>query len=195
MTDKQIIIDGCDVSGCEHYTGNIGYLTDKNWTCRARIQGTKCEDWSDCYFKRWKRKEQEYERLSSLIRKTQTYKNTCCDCRDEILLYPSISGRTNYTQIEVEEISLERIIQQLNQLKAKNEELKSKLNGWDEVYKSVNEIAYVISLKKNKYQQALTEIKEIAYIINDRTMVADYICDHLDKILQKCEVLDETSKT
>lgn len=64
---KQIIIDGVDVSWCEHYTGNIGYLTDKNWTCRAKIQGTKCEDWSNCYFKNWKRKEQECEELKREI--------------------------------------------------------------------------------------------------------------------------------
>ena len=67
MTDKQIIIDGVDVHWCEHYTGNIGYLTDKNWTCRAKIQGTKCEDWSNCYFKRWKRKEQECEKLKEAL--------------------------------------------------------------------------------------------------------------------------------
>lgn len=64
MENKKIYIDDVDVSWCEHYTGNIGYLTDKNWTCRAKIQGTKCEDWSNCYFKRWQRKEQECERLS-----------------------------------------------------------------------------------------------------------------------------------
>ena len=69
MTDKQIIIDGVDVSWCEHYTGNISYLTDKNWTCRAKIQGTKCEDWSDCYFKRWQRKEQECEELKEKVKK------------------------------------------------------------------------------------------------------------------------------
>lgn len=43
----------------------------------------------------------------------------------------------------------------------------------------------------DKLKKALTEIKEIAEIINDRTMVASYICDHLDKILQKiseCEI-------
>lgn len=42
-----------------------------------------------------------------------------------------------------------------------------------------------------KFKNCLTEIKEIAEIINDRTMVASYICDHLDKILQKiseCEI-------
>ena len=66
MTDKQIIIDGVDVSWCEHYTGDIGYLTDKNWTCRAKIQGTKCENWSDCYFKRWQRKEQECEKWKQI---------------------------------------------------------------------------------------------------------------------------------
>ena len=61
------------------------------------------------------------------------------------------------------------------------------------------EIAYKANLKLCKYQErqinklatCIEEIKEIAEIINDRTMVASYICDHLDKILQKiseCEI-------
>ena len=43
----------------------------------------------------------------------------------------------------------------------------------------------------NKLKQALTEIKEEVYLLNDRTMVRKDICDRLDLILQKCEVLDE----
>lgn len=65
---KQIIVDNVDVSGCEHYTGNIGYLTDKNWTCRAKIQGTKCEDCPNCYYKNWQRKEQECEELKKRVK-------------------------------------------------------------------------------------------------------------------------------
>ena len=119
MTDKQIIIDGVDVHWCEHYTGNIGYLTDKNWTCRAKIQGTKCEDWSNCYFKRWQRKEQECEGL----------------------------------RYEVGSLENDRDIlkEQLNQLKAENEQLK-------------NNDVFSIRYFKDKcdvLKQTLTEIKEI----------------------------------
>ena len=61
MTDKQIIIDGVDVSGCKHY---------KNRTCIACYCLTnmpfgeaKCELNPNCYYKQLKRKEQECERL------------------------------------------------------------------------------------------------------------------------------------
>ena len=64
MTDKQIIIDGVDVSGCEHY---------KNRTCIADycltdmpFSEAKCELNSNCYYKQLKRKEQECEELKSV---------------------------------------------------------------------------------------------------------------------------------
>ena len=57
MTDKQIIIDGVDVSGCKHF---------KNATCIAdylltdmNFSEAKCELCKNCYYKQLKRKEQE----------------------------------------------------------------------------------------------------------------------------------------
>lgn len=61
MTDKQIIIDGVDVSECKHF--KIGtcladyLLTDMNFS------EAKCELCKNCYYKQLKRKEQEYEEL------------------------------------------------------------------------------------------------------------------------------------
>lgn len=109
--DKQIIIDGIDVHWCEHYTGNIGYLTDKNWTCRAKRQGTKCEDWSDCYFKRWQRKEQECEELKKQLKEM-----------NEVI-------RTETTRCNLVNI----LKTELDQLKTENEELKKQLIQKSEV--------------------------------------------------------------
>ena len=53
MTDKQIIINGYDVSGCLR-------LQDDNISCEL---GGKCQSWDNCYYKQLKRKEQECERL------------------------------------------------------------------------------------------------------------------------------------
>ena len=59
MTDKQIIIDGVDVSGCKHYKNRTCiiyyYLTD------MPFDEAKCELNPNCYYKRWQRKEQECE--------------------------------------------------------------------------------------------------------------------------------------
>ena len=61
MTDKQIIIDGVDVSGCKKYEHEIA-------RCNATLKnmcfcGGRCTDKknADCYFKQLKRKEQELQ--------------------------------------------------------------------------------------------------------------------------------------
>lgn len=51
MTDKQIIIDGIDVSGCEHY----------DEVCLGNHHYKWCKDNDNCYYKQLKRKEQECE--------------------------------------------------------------------------------------------------------------------------------------
>jgi hypothetical protein len=82
MTDKQIIIDGVDVSGCRFYseklstmngTGSIS-VTKCNGFCTHNIRGlddsscydahieyAKCKN-NDCHYKQLKRKEQECEK-------------------------------------------------------------------------------------------------------------------------------------
>ena len=55
MTDKQIIIDGVDVSGC-------GYIDRDSAWCDLCM--TNCaKETNPCYYKQLKRKEQECERL------------------------------------------------------------------------------------------------------------------------------------
>lgn len=66
MTDKQIIIDGVDVSECKHF-GNrtclVNYLlTDMTFS------EAKCELCKDCYFKQLTRKEQECEELKEKVK-------------------------------------------------------------------------------------------------------------------------------
>ena len=122
MTDKQIIIDGVDISKCKHYDEVFNYCDQSYLGEGGLLKNTKnpkrCDCSPNCYYKQLKRKERECD----------MWKNLTVDNGAVALKYQ----------------------QQLDQLK-----------------------------------QILAEIKEIAEIINDRTMVASYICDHLDKILQK----------
>lgn len=118
MTDKQIIIDGVDVAGCAHYG------SQENCTIRAH---QKCSNYPNCYYKQLARKTQEYKNLSDLIRNTETYLVTCDRCKDEILIYPSISGRTNYTDNEVDTDALKSILYQLEAKTQECDELKKKL--------------------------------------------------------------------
>ena len=65
MTDKQIIIDDVDVSGCEYWKGycRIASLCD--------YAGHLCEVNPNCYYKQLKRKEQECERYKQALIKIE----------------------------------------------------------------------------------------------------------------------------
>ena len=69
MTDKQIIIDGIDVSGCEKYEHEIV-------RCNATLKnmcfcGGRCTDEknADCYYKKWKRAEQKLDKIKKTCSK------------------------------------------------------------------------------------------------------------------------------
>ena len=65
MTDKQIIIDGVDVSWCEYYNKDDKTCREVNGNYDTDIcEFDKCEN-SNCYYKQLKRKEQEYEELKA----------------------------------------------------------------------------------------------------------------------------------
>lgn len=85
--------------------------------------------------------------ISQIIRSTEEYSDVCDMCRDEILLYPTISGRTNYTQEEVEEITLKRIIDKLKRAKQEYEELRQDHNDCCEEFKQE------INLRINAYNK------------------------------------------
>ena len=61
MTDKQIIIDGIDVSGCEDY----GYRGKAGYWCHNYDE--PCTDYPNCNYKQLKRKEEECETLASQL--------------------------------------------------------------------------------------------------------------------------------
>lgn len=91
--------------------------------------------------------------LSQLIRSTKEYSNVCDTCKEEILIHPTISGRTEYTQDEVEQITLKRII---DTLQAKEQECE-RLNNDNRYF--VNQIIS-LELLADKYKLALEEIEQ-----------------------------------
>ena len=67
MIDKQIIINGVDVSECIYYQCNMCTATKDNYgDCSFYC---KDYDMNDCYFKQLKRKEQECEELTEKVKK------------------------------------------------------------------------------------------------------------------------------
>lgn len=78
--------------------------------------------------------KQQYLTLAEPIRQTEQYKMACEMCKDEILMYPNISGRKSYTNIEVEKTALNYI---LNQLKEKDKSLEEFYKGSAELLEIV----------------------------------------------------------
>lgn len=74
MTDKEpIIIDGCNVSGCENYRPK------DRFTCYPYI--CNCHQKPDCHYKQLARKTQECEELKErLVRTEEDLKYQCVDC-------------------------------------------------------------------------------------------------------------------
>lgn len=119
MTDKQIIIDGVDVSGCKHYK-NRNCIADYLLT-DMDFSEAKCELCKNCYFKQLKRKERECEELKKQLqaqcaftRHEQkliycvAYDETCKtgnDCRQEKCIFKD-NIKLKQTLAEIEDIAM-----------------------------------------------------------------------------------------
>ena len=107
MTDKQIIIDGVDISKCKHYDEVFNYCDQSYLGEGGLLKNTKnpkrCECSPNCYYKQLKRKEQECEELKKNI----MYK--CPQCGEEYLspigasLYEE-NNKLKQTLTEIKEI-------------------------------------------------------------------------------------------
>lgn len=75
MTDKQIIIDGVDVSGCKKLHWDIAPFLKKEerpfnqheWKCGGGFAQTYCHNDKNCLYKQLARKTQECERSRKRI--------------------------------------------------------------------------------------------------------------------------------
>ena len=114
MTDKQIIIDGVDVADCGHINA-----CDKKMKC-VILQDDICEinpycEGFNCYYKQLKRKEQDCAELKKHV---------------DRLLQTLIKAQSEIVQKNIDETNILLIKenmdlqQQLDQLKAENDELK-----------------------------------------------------------------------
>ena len=133
MTDKQIIIDGVDVSGCENLMQGIvpfGCMEDRK-TC-------SCMNNPNCLYKQLKRKEQECERLKE---ENFTFENLI-------------------KEIE-KQGAIEETIQQLDQLKAENEELKKLLKVRIEDLCDACGASSMMPMPCKVYEKTLDQIKQI----------------------------------
>ena len=187
MTDKQIIIDGVDVSGCEFYWRKKELCTNGNLTCY-------CQENKDCLYKKYKHKEQECERLKN---------------------ERTVDFVKQLAQLKAENDGLKTMLKDLSYENQKfcyqiEEQTKQLEPFKDEYFKGLDNVAIAklakksirITAENSKLEQTLTEIKEIAEGMHDlwinKTPYTDM--DNLVKHLLECELnrirykLDEISE-
>lgn len=161
MTDKQIIIDGVDVSGCDASQFNFD-----GCFYECKIKGfynncfyIDCEDNPNCYYKQLKRKEQECKELKKNVEHWK-------------MEHKEAKAKGEWTH----DLVKKRLGQQLDQLKGENVGALKQL----EFVRTLNAVQ---EAEIRKLKQTLTEIKEIA---EENFYFLD--CDYrwiLEKILQK----------
>ena len=209
MTDKQIIIDGVNVSGCEKQGETIAGITCGNGE-RIRLANeiiTKhklCKDNPNCVYKQLKAKEQECEELKKIINEA---KNSNLDLKSFLV------GEAVQNEYE----------QQLDQLKSENDGLKTMLKDLsyenqkfcyqieeqtkqlepfkDEYFKGLDNVAIAklakksirITAENSKLEQTLIEIKEIAEWHTTSADTED-VQEDIKQILQKISELENDNK-
>ena len=210
MTDKQIIIDGIDVSGCPH----IEY-DHKWWDIAGREQNSEnvcslsfdnntdfdedflCKDNPNCDYKQLKRAEQRIVELNKTIKAKEQ------EC--EAYKMEAEEGKEINAELKAENYELKKAnlhIENNREHKANKLNRIEKLilvctTGYtDEFIKELLVILHEpepVSFK-NKYLQTLTEIKEIVKpysVMQYDGCVIVNVFEDFDKILQKireCEV-------
>ena len=161
MTDKQIIIDEVDISGCEFYWREKELCNNGNLT-------SYCQENKDCLYKKYKRKEQENERLKSELQVKElelimAKADLCRGCQ----------YKNDYKAKEQECEELKRLIAKQKNAKIQLSKLK------DKQYKEFCDM-----------KQTLIEIKEIAEGMHDlwinKTPYTDI--DNLVEHLLNCEL-------
>ena len=169
MTDKLIIINGVDVSDCEH----LGLYKEYKLKCGG-CYPVDCSDNPNCYYKQLKRKEQEYEELKKNVEHWKIeHKET------------KAKGEWTYDLVK------KRLGQQLDQLKAENDtprQFLSKeplaLQALQSGYTSYKKSSDVLYEMVKQYKQTLIEIKEITETCSF-TDSSELLLNRIKQILQK----------
>lgn len=139
MTDKeQIIIDGCNVSGCENYRPK------DRFTCYPYI--CNCHQKPDCHYKQLTRKTQECERLKIYIE----------------------SNEQQVKEVETLVMDNDRLINELDQLKRKKQECQKYEQAFNEIAAHYQKVMKNITTYDNSYDASISieALHNISDIIN-----------------------------
>ena len=159
MVDKPIIINGVDVSGCEH----LGLYKEYKLKCGG-CYPVDCSDNPNCYYKQLLRKEQECEKAKQ-------------NAQDTYDLWQALIDSFNILQGD--KIKLEQ----------ECERLKKECEIWKNQVLTLDDEAITVQITQQQFEEynklkiILTEIKKLAEK-HKVTAHCDYLID-MDNILQK----------
>ena len=183
MENKEIYIDGVDVSGCEYHS-----LNKNNCSLCSLSNNLICSYKPFCYYKQLKRKEQECEELEI----------------DKIFLEAHINDLTSPVNVEDCEHSVHNgeyiacsyyggcrcdDLDFANCMFRENARLKEKLDQLKSDNKHLNDLLNQALKDYDKARETLTEIKEIAEHCINKDICT--FCDYSDK----CYIEDEEIPT
>lgn len=182
MTGKEEIIDGIDVSKCDRYIKNDGYMGIYNTPvfkgdCMLHHIG-KCQG-SECLFKRFKRKEYECEKLKEI---NQYLINTHCHFKNELKKYKKAVHKYKITLLnKIKQLLLRRreLLEEINcaltRITYKDEEFKNVLDKFN------NDI--LVMNNEDRHKQALDEIEEFCKQVagKEAYINVDYILSIINK--------------
>lgn len=189
MTDKQIIIDNVDASGCE-WIREVGLDSEYICTCNSPNKTSGyCKDNPNCYYKQLKRKEQECEALKAELEQYKASKQAS---------YEALQKKCNELELENRKLKeYQKLLEE--QMKFNQSELELSLSS--EINRSeflLKEFKRVDKQKDNwrekaeRYKQTLTEIKEIADAITNGYHFTNNIEEHLKESAK--QILREISE-
>ena len=139
MTDKQIIIDGIDVTGCEYYCERYCKQVVDEDGCYVFL----CAEDKNCHYKKWQRKEQECEELKIYIE----------------------SNEQQVKEVETLVMDNDRLINELDQLNEDRIEALKQL----EFVRTLNTVKEAEIRKLSKTLTEIKKIAENAYCLTNAT--------------------------
>ena len=139
MTDKQIIIDGCDVSGCSLYEDNPKYRMWGTCDCMRsmvdqsgydELAGAECKGYN-CYYKQLKRSEAQSEAMfvthTDLEKKYKAKEQECEEFRKANDEKNELLAKLGCPTIATAKRKVFCLQEQIDKLKVENDSLKKQL--------------------------------------------------------------------
>ena len=145
MTDKQIIIDGVDISKCKHYDEVFNYCDQSYLGEGGLLKNTKnpkrCECSPNCYYKQLKRKEQECDKLYIQLKADEEYHK-----EEENTLRKIIKNKEERNiELYKENNKLKQTLTEIKEIAENVQSFVGRINIEDDVFEQMEQILQKIS--------------------------------------------------